>query len=203
MRNTVFITFHHEKKAELLVNRQFADAVHLALLGFLTVGFGCLKKDMFYAVSEDLPDNGFSLALSAAKDLHLPSDLPFELTYENGFLNIGPCIGLLLSREDNKFKKSRLEKMLSYTHDYPAIHGAIIVFALNQMDMAGKTVTGFCFNPSVQKFERGIYPLPSAVYRTVGLSKAQKEEFRTALNGRYFNSDYFSKWTMYEWLKQN
>ncbi|MDR3552719.1 MAG: YheC/YheD family protein, partial [Clostridia bacterium] len=133
----------------------------------------------------------------------LPQYPEYELKADRGSILIGPCIGLLMSRSDKSLTSKRLEKLTVYAREYASLHGAVVVFALDKVDTAERLVHGYCYDPSSRRFEKGTFPYPSAIYRTVGLSRKWRNHFLSALGDRIFNGHYFNKWDLYRWLSKD
>ncbi|MDD4698987.1 MAG: YheC/YheD family protein [Oscillospiraceae bacterium] len=105
-----------------------------------------------------------------------------------------------MSKENRRLKASFLEKMMVYVKKYSELHGAVVVFALDRIDIDKQIIEGYCYNPIENRFEKGTFPYPCAIYRTIGLNGTWKDHFRVAIGDKLFNSQYFSKWKMHQWL---
>jgi hypothetical protein len=50
--------------------------------------------------------------------------------------------------------------------------------------------------------QKGIFPYPKAIYRTIGLSPKWKGHFLSVIGDKLFNSRFFGKWEMYQWFSK-
>lgn len=180
-----------------------AEKLGVSAAGKLSVRFGCLGAEVFARVDARLPGDSLYLPPLLRNALRLPDFIALEAEMAHGALLLGPCVGLLKSHRTKRLYLWRLERMLVYAHDYDALRGAIIIFALDGIDWAKKQTVGFCYNPRAGRYEKGVYPLPSAVFRTVGLSREWKGRFQETIGRRLFNSDYFGKWKTYSVLSKD
>jgi glutathione synthase/RimK-type ligase-like ATP-grasp enzyme len=177
------------------------------------IGFAEYKKavvrfgvQMHYAdvvLNSALSGSDILLSSKLITSLHIPDFADYELKISGNEIDIGPYIGMLMSLEDQKLTWSVLERMKVYVSDYANLHGAVVIFALDKADAVGRLIEGYCYHPVKKTFKRGIYPFPSAIYRSVGLNDRWKNCFLTAMGNRFFNNHYFSKWEMYKWYSAN
>lgn len=180
-------------------------AVSLGVAGYqkAVVKFGILRHYADVLLNSELVSSDIMLSQKLISNLHIPDFPDYELKVSGNEIDIGPFIGMLMSNEDNKLTWSVLERMKVYLRDYENLHGAVVIFALDKTDAVGRLIEGYCYHPASKTFEKGIYPFPSAVYRTVGLNDRWKNCFLSAMGNRFFNNHYFSKWEMYRWYSGN
>lgn len=203
MNTSYKIKLLDEKKPTLTVHPETADLLGIGEKKIIALRFGCIRRFADVVRSGDAARTEIRLSAKLAADLHLPEYPEYEFRVSGNEMNIGPFIGMLMTREDSKLTPAALEKIKIYLSDYGKLHGAIVVFALDKADSAGQLVEGYCFNPESQSFEKGVFPFPAAIYRTVGLNEHWKNCFLTVLGDRFFNNTYFNKWDMYQWYSRN
>lgn len=189
-----------DHKSGLIMHPAMVNSLGIARKKVISVSFGCIRLFADLNLSEQISESEIRLPEKLLADLHLPEYPEYELAVRQNELVIGPCIGLLLSREDGSLSLSRLEHMKIYVKAYEQLHGAVVVFALDKVDTVDRLVEGHCYNPDSQQFEKGVFPIPSSIYRNVGLSNLWKNFFLTVLGDRVFNSKYFNKADLYRWM---
>ena len=180
-----------------------AADLHLESKKKACLSFGNLKRYVDIILKEEVQYGDIVIAQKIIKSLHMPEYPIFEIAVNNNDIIIGPIIGLLLSTEDKKLTKSKLEKYKIFVRKYVALHGAIIIFALNKVDTLKRLIEGYCYNPITNSFQKGIFPYPLAIYRKIGLSDKWKSHFLSTIGDKVFNNLYFSKWDMYQWFSQD
>ncbi len=198
--HTVTIKIYPGTRAELLLHPATAAALGLGSRKFACLSFGSQKQSASLRPNGALAQDEVWLSAQLSQGLHLPDYPLYELRAVQGELRVGPHIGLLVSEDDRKLTASRLKKMLSYAKAYDRLHGALVVFALDQIDQEHRLITGYGYNPAQRCWQRGIFPYPAALYRTIGLNSAWKNHFLSAIGDKMFNSRFFSKWDMYQWF---
>lgn len=198
--NVVSIKSYAEKNPVLIINSKKAYDLGLNSKKRAYVSFGVFKNFVDIVVSDEASTDDILLTQIVMDNLHLPDYPSYEVFIKGNEITIGPCIGMLISDEDKNITASRLQKMLLFTREYYKLHGAIIIFALDQIDTSNRCVTGYCYNPEKDSWQRGKFPYPSSIYRTIGLSDFWKNHFLSILGDKFFNNHYFNKWDMYRWF---
>lgn len=203
MRTIYRIQPADEKNPTLFINPGTADRLSISRKKYIILSFGCSRVFAEVKNSRELSETELRLSSTLISDLHLPVYLEFEIQVAQNELILGPCIGMLLSKKHRNLTASFLEKIKIYVKAYDKLHGAIVVFALDKVDTNGKLVEGYCYNPVSRDFEKGKFPLPCSMYRSIGLDDDWKSFFLSALGDRFFNNQYFNKWEMYQWFSGN
>ncbi len=189
-----------EKSPTLFINPDTADRLGISRKKYMILSFGSSRVFAEVSHSRELSETELRLSGTLISDLHLPVYLELEIYVAQNEMMLGPCIGMLMSKKFKNITASFLEKMKIYVKSYNELHGAIVVFALDKIDTNGKLVEGYCYNPVSRNFEKGIFPLPCSMYRSIGLSDHWKSFFLSVLGDRVFNNHYFNKWDMYQWF---
>lgn len=202
MNHVLTIKTNPDQHSELVIHPEKVDAIGLGGRKYTCLSFGNQKHDVKIRMNQEIAQENLLLSRNLIKELHLPDYPVYEIRVNQNEITIGPYIGLLMSNEEKRLTSSRLNKMMVYVKEYEKLHGAIIVFALNKVDQERRLIDGYCYNPGKKCWEKGIFPYPSAIYRTIGLSVAWKNHFLSALGDKIFNSRYFNKWEMYQWFSQ-
>lgn len=188
-----------KKNPTLMIHPNTADALGIRSRKMAVLRFGCIRQFADISLSGDVLESEIWLSSKLTANLHLPDFPDYELRVNENEIEIGPFIGMLMSRKDERLTPSSLEKMKIYLSDYRNLHGAVVVFALDKADAVGRLIEGYCYNPVSRQFEKGVYPFPSSIYRAIGLSDFWKNCFYSVIGDRFFNNQYFNKWEMYQW----
>lgn len=194
------------KGSVLTLRPEMAAALGLKGRQRVLVHFGRLCRTVRPAVlpsADRKAENELTLSQDVMDALRLPDYPVYDLCCENGELSIGPLIGLLLHRRNRSFTTEGLKKLPGYAENYSEVRGALVAFALDRADLAADTVEGFCYNPETKTFDKGIFPFPTAIYRTVGLSNRWKNRIAGLIGDGMFNCPYFTKKDMAAWLAEN
>jgi hypothetical protein len=203
MNNIIKITPTANKYSDLVIHSNLAKKLRLERKMNANICFGNKKQAVHIKISDETAEENIFVPQKIMSELCLPNYPTYEIIISGNEMIIGPYIGLLLCEEDKKITPSFLNKMLIYAKKYGEINGAIVVFALNKVDTVHFTIEGYCYNPVKNEFQKGVFPYPSAIYRTIGLSEKWKSHFLFAIGDKIFNNYYFSKWEMYEWFSKD
>lgn len=199
--NHVFeIKTNMDQHSEFVIHPEKAIAIGLGSRKFAYLSFGNQKQYVKIRLNQEMSGENVLLSQNLIRELHLPDYPIYEIHLNRNEILIGPYIGLLISHEDNQLTLSRFNKMLVYGKEYAKIHGAIVVFALNKVDKESRLIEGYCYNPVNKFWQKGVFPYPSSIYRTIGLSPEWKNHFLSAIGDKIFNSRFFNKWEMIQWF---
>ena len=200
MNNTVKIITKSDETIELIVNPARAAQLNCKFQSNVYLCFGNQMRYVHVQISDEVSYENIVISKTIVDQLHLPEYPIYEIISNKDELIIGPFIGLLMSKEDKRLTAKFFKKMMIYVKKYSELHGAIVVFALNKIDKDKKEIVGYCYNPIENRFEKGTFPFPSSIYRTIGLGNTWKAYFLSSIGDKLFNSQYFSKWKMHEWF---
>jgi len=200
--NTIKVKAGISKSSELAIHPDEAVLIGLERIKFAYVCFGSHKHYVNIKKDSSISRGNVLISQKIMDELHMPEYPTYEICVNGNEIVIGPCIGLLVSTRDERITKSRLNKMMTYVKEYQKLHGAIVVFALNGVDTENHLINGYCYNPEREIWQKGIFPYPSAIYRSIGLSDRWKNHFLSIIGDKIFNSRYFSKWEMYQWFSE-
>ncbi|MDP4179643.1 MAG: YheC/YheD family protein [Bacillota bacterium] len=203
MSNVFTIKVDPNTLSEFLINPKSADEINISSKKFAYINFGNRSHHVSIKVSENIPENIIALSQDTLNDIYLPYYPSYEMTVNNNQIILGPFIGLLIKKEDKDITESSLKKMSVYVKRYAELNGAIVVFALDKVNTSSGLIEGYCYNPVFNSWQRGIFPYPSSIYRTIGLNQQWKNHFHSVLGDCVFNNHYFNKWEMYKWLHSN
>lgn len=193
---------NNHRNSELFIHPEKAALIGLENIKFGYISFGSQKHHVKINLDHSMSGENVILSQNLIQELHLPDYPLYEIRVNRNEILIGPYIGLLISNEDNQLTSSRLNKMMVYVKEYPKLHGAIVVFALNKVDKENRLIEGYCYNPVKLYWQKGVFPYPSSIYRTIGLGVEWKNHFLSAIGDKVFNSRFFNKWEMVQWFSK-
>lgn len=201
--NIYKIKTSENKKNTIELHPDTALSLGIANYKKAVVKFGIVRHYADVVLNSEAGGSEIMLSSKLAANLHIPDFPDYEVKVSGNEIEFGPFIGMLISNEDKNLTWPLLERMKVYLRDYENLHGAVVFFALDKADAVGRLIEGYCYRPETKSFERGIYPFPASMYRSVGLNDRWKNCFLSAMGNRFFNSHYFSKWEMYQWYSAN
>lgn len=159
--------------------------------------FGMSSKEMKSDVSSDLPKDEILVPSRILMDLRIPACNPYELKVVGNQLILGPFIGILSRTDWQEGLTARLDK---FSMHYPSIGGTLTAFHLRDMNESNQTIEGLIYNQETEQWEKGIFPYPSSIIRTVGLPP---DHYLYSLYGeRITNQRGFHKWELHQQLSQ-
>ncbi|HEX3026604.1 MAG TPA: YheC/YheD family protein [Clostridia bacterium] len=139
-----------------------------------------------------------------AKTLMIPLCCVYRVVLRPQSIAFGPVIGLLLGIHTNRYTPDHMEKYSDRFGIYPEIGGLICAFSPKSVDWHTHSACGLIFNPEENRWEYGCFPLPDVIYRRDfhmgSLFIKQLSEFT---NGRLFNSYRFTKFELYDYIRNN
>ncbi len=200
--DTAFTIRNQQPASELRIHPQAATVLGLGERKFTHVSFGTQKHYLPIRRDADFASGQIGLSRKLIQTLYLPDYLHYELRFNpNGNeLAIGPYIGLLMSKNGRNLTAANLQRKVAYVKCYPKLHGAVVVFALDTVDQSRRLVEGYCYHPADHQWQKGIFPYPAAIYRTIGLNSQWKSHFAATIGDKFFNNRFFNKWQMYQWF---
>ncbi len=165
----------------------------------INLRYGIQTLNLPISFSTRMPLGQLSLPHSVINNLKIPLTSYYEIRTEKNEVQIGPYIGILIDK-----KKGNLERKLNilneYVSSYEKIGGSILAFSLEGVDRKTNTIEGLLYDPQQKTWEKGIYPFPAAVFKTIRWNGRWRSYFQSMLGKRVFNDYGFDKWQMYQWL---
>ncbi len=189
-----------DMRPQITLNAKKALELGLAKKKQAYISFGNRKRYVDVRISDSLAEEDIQLSENVITELFLPEYAAYEIRADKNEITMGPFIGLLVRNNDEALNQKYLSKMLLYAKNYAAVKGAMVVFALDKVDAVKLVIEGYCYDPTSGGWQRGVFPYPCAIYRTIGLNTYWKNHFLSAIGDKVFNSLYFNKREMYEWL---
>jgi hypothetical protein len=178
----------------------------LTMTGFdsniVTLRAGRRYKEVSVIPMKDSDGSEFAATADVLEALSIPLGLSYQVRAEKNEIIIGPVIGLLLAKKRTAFTEKKLARLFRYALKYEEIHGLLYVFSIDGIDFDKAFAEGYCYVPGASfaspRWEKGVFPLPDAVYRRVSLAKSKLAALKQLTGNRLFNSCYFNKWEF--WL---
>jgi glutathione synthase/RimK-type ligase-like ATP-grasp enzyme len=202
MNSGFIIKVTRDQGCRLTVNPKKATDLGLGNRKFAWIRFGNNRQYVQIVLDRENAPEHLGLSPDLIKALSLPDYPVYEVAYAADQLIIGPYIGLLAVREEQRLTGRRLRKMTACLKEYAGLHGAVVVFALDQVDRKRCRIEGYCYNPATNSWQKGVFPYPAAICRSIGLSPEWKNHFGAVIGDTMFNSSFFSKWQMHQWFSE-
>lgn len=189
-----------DKGYVLIINAEMALDLGLDKKYIGCLSFGTQKCYVDIRISEEAEENEVYISQKVMDYLYLPDYTDFEVRANGGEIMIGPHVGMFICNKDDELTKERLKNMLKYVPDYSKFHGSILIFALDKVDRSKRLIEGYCYNPKLNDWQRGIFPYPLSIYLWIPLDRNWKNHFLSAIGDTMFNNYYLNKYEMYNWL---
>lgn len=165
--------------------------------GRIIVSYGTQKCCADIITSEDAGQDEVYLSQKVVDYLHIPLYPVFEIKFANREFMIGPHIGILLKKKDENITADRLKGALKFVSCYSMLNGSVIAFALNKVDPSKRLIEGYCYNPLLKSWERGIFPYPLSIYLWAIPGRSWKNHFLSNIGDTIFNNYYLDKYQQY------
>ncbi|QGU95876.1 hypothetical protein GOM49_12945 [Clostridium bovifaecis] len=202
MSNYVYVKENLKDETSLIINHTNALQLGLVMKSCVYISFGTEKQYVNIKICENISNNEIYLPQKIISALRLPLYVQFEVKVKENQIILGPYIGILLTKDSNKINEGSLRRLLNYVLDYPKLHGAVVVFALDKVNKNNHTIEGYCYNPSLNSWNFETLSYPQSIYRRVGLNPSWKNHFLSSIGDTLYNNYYFNKFEMYEWLSK-
>jgi hypothetical protein len=164
------------------------------------ISFGLFKQQIEIEVSTEVYKDEILIPNPIFKNLNLPKYIDYEVSVVNNTINLGPFIGIVVDDYNNNITNTRLKKLLNLTIKYSQINGAIVVFALDKINKSTLQIEGYCYNPKNNFWVKGVFPYPSSIFTTVGISAEIRNHFVSIIGNNLFNDKYLDDWEMHSLL---
>ncbi len=170
----------------------------------MVVRGGARKCPVGVSFESRLAKKTIKISKDVFEDLFLPQNIPYDILLNDEELNLGPIIGLLLHKQDEKYSPAYLKKCLNYTLQYPAVRGLLFVFSPEGIDQKKKIIQGYYFNPCTDEDEaswkKGVFPYPHVIYQRIGIKKDVYQSLIKEMGNKIFNYPTFNKLKAWKWL---
>ena len=163
----------------------------------LSAGYNSHAVRVYY--ENELKPDVIKISADVLKALSIPINLPYQLIFSEEGLKIGPVIGLLMYKKRSAMTEKSLHKHLNYMLLYKNTGGLIYIFSVGGINFDTHSIEGYYYNPLKDKWEKGVFPFPEAVYRRVFIHRKTMERLKKHIGNRIFNSNHFNKleyWNM-------
>ncbi|SES10786.1 YheC/YheD family protein [Salipaludibacillus aurantiacus] len=165
--------------------------------------FGSWKRKLAVKFLEELPKDVIKLASDLKEDLFIPEDLTFNFKITNNTLQLGPVILWIASNTGGRLAR-RLPHLQTRIEQFVPEKGMICLCAEDGIDPEKKEIKGYYYCPQAEtgelKWKEANFFSPGAVFKRVRLSEDINNHLIKLTNGKMFNSYFFNKWEMWQWL---
>lgn len=169
----------------------------------LIIQAGNMKYQAQAICDESLSEQTAGISSCLLESLSLPLELQYQIIFQPGLIIIGPVVGLLLEKRQDQLTSSFLVNSQNYLNEYHSFGGLVYVFSLEGINFQTNKVKGFYYCPGEKGplvWKEGVFPLPGAIFRRIGLKRIILDKLREFTNNRIFNSYYFNKWDFFSFV---
>jgi hypothetical protein len=192
-----------ETQESLIISKDFAQKYINENTKSINICAGQRKQNIKVQISSNLDANTLKISEKILEYLLIPVDLFYQINIQDNCINIGPIIGILITKKNRDLTKDRLKRLLLYTLHYKEFNGLMCVFSWDGIDFKSKVINGYYFKyDNITKsgfWKKGIIPIPGVVYNRTLLTKLKIKKLKEILNNKLFNSLQLNKldfWSM-------
>ncbi|MCD8503413.1 MAG: YheC/YheD family protein [Bacillaceae bacterium] len=166
--------------------------------------YGHVKQEVEIVIDESVSRDTLLLSKTVIAKVTIPTCISFQTKWDGRTLSIGPVIAFFTVGTVNALT-ANLERFLPYFSIYPHFRGLVYICACDGVDRNTKTIHGYYYDYHDQNnpWKEGTFPYPNTIYRKTGFSRALYNEFVSELGDNIFNTYFFNKWELWEWLAQS
>jgi len=177
-----------------------------------TVKFGgkSLISEIQYTDDLSMRENSFEmpgkigLSDKLKEKLMIPESLIYQVVISESRISFGPVIGFLLGVHTHRYNPRHMSKYSDRLGIYNKVGGLVYAFSPKSVNWEKNTAHGLYYNIATASWEYGCFPLPDVIYRRDFHSSPEYiERLMEFTHGRLFNSYRFSKYQLYEAVKNN
>lgn len=198
------LTYEYSESCIVLPFKHYQEVTEHTNSLKLIVQSGRNKYTAQVSCDDTLPESMILISSCLQIMLSLPLELQYQIVFNPSLVIIGPAIGLLLEKRHNDLTASFLANSQNYLAEYPCYGGLVFVFSLEGINFHAKKVKGFYYSPmqDTEVWKEGVFPLPSAIFRRIGIKKSLLDQLARLTGNKIFNSYYFDKWGFYSLVPQ-
>jgi glutathione synthase/RimK-type ligase-like ATP-grasp enzyme len=190
----------NKEKGIVLVHPQGIRQLEIESTRIAYIKFGVKCCEAHVKRSQKIKKNEIHLSQDIIDELGIAIFLSYEIFMHKNIIHLGPYIGILSDKKEKKTEEI-VNNLNSYVYNYAQIGGAILVFSEEGVDMNQKLISGFLYNPYQNKWEKGLYPYPTSIFKRTGIKKKLRNHFQSLLGDSIFNNYIFNKWEFHQWMQ--
>ena len=194
-----------ETEEGLIVSKDFGGKYLSENSKSINICAGQRRQNIKVEISLKVKANTLKISKKILEYLLVPLDFFYQISIQANCINIGPIIGLLITKKNCGLNKGRLKRLLLYTLHYEKFNGLLCVFSWEGIDFKSKIINGYYFKyDNITKsgfWKKGIIPFPDVVYNRTLLTRLKIKKLKEILNNKLFNSLQLNKlefWNMAE-----
>lgn len=207
----MWISFQVVPSEELVIYLPNSFKKTLENLSYLHFGNNFILAQVEYDKNTHIPDDNsyekptkIKITKALKENLLIPDDLTLQLKISKEKILIGPVIGLLLGNHAHLYSPAHMKKYSDRFGIYPKIGGLFYAFSLKNIDFEDRKVYGLYYNNINSKWEYGIFPLPTVIYRrNFHTDEKIIKKLKELTDNKLFNSYRFDKYEMQEFVMKS
>ncbi|PLT27794.1 YheC/YheD family endospore coat-associated protein [Peribacillus deserti] len=197
----------NRKYDKVFINESLAEKLNMPLLNYITIHFGSWKRTVQVIYDKYVPEDTIEIAENIREEVCIPTELPYDAFFTNGNFYIGPVIAISIKKTKRRLTKKVLRNELIRLKNYQDIRGLVFLCSVEGIDDKEKRIEGYYFIPGEGggkgTFKEGLFPYPNAFFNRSGLRKGVYNELFSTIGDKIFNSYYFNKLELWNWVKDN
>ncbi|MGR3766306.1 YheC/YheD family endospore coat-associated protein [Rossellomorea sp. NS-SX7] len=151
----------------------------------IILNYGNYKKELTIEIDHNLKLNQIKISSCLNENISIP-DLPYDSFFDKNHLFLGPVIGFL---ETPWFNPKKETAKLRFSN-YDKIKGLIYIFNSKTINQSTKTISGYYYEPKTNRFIKGTFPYPCAIYNRSPMNPNLYRHFKEHIGKNIFNYPY-------------
>lgn len=196
-----------ETEESLIVSEDFRGKYLDKNIRSINICAGQRKQNVKVQISLNIDANTLKISKKILEYLLIPLDVFYQIIIQDNCINIGPIIGLLITKKNCDFTKYRLKRLLLYTLYYEKFNGLICIFSWEGIDFKSKVIKGYYFkydNSTESGFwKKGTIPLSDVIYNRTLVSRLKIQKLKEIVNNKLFNSLHINKLEFWNMAKKS
>ncbi len=138
-------------------------------------------------------------------------DFPAHRSPASGRETASPVAAILTYRDDTRIFRGNRDNFIDLLRTAKEEGVTAYIVAQDDLNLRARKLKGYVYSPSKKKWVLGERPFPDVVYNRIPYRKFEQlpevqEIIRECLAHptiRFFNPAFFSKWSLFEWLRES
>ena len=189
----------HTDSKKIFMNQSVLNRLNLKENQLIPVTFGTLKINKKILINNELHDDMIGLSPHLTEDIQFPREVIYDVLIKDDEINIGPLIGMLVTKDHQKLTPKRLEIAKERIPSYESVKGVIFVGCHDWIDIPKKLIKGFYYTRKGE-WKKGIFPFPTALYNRAYIKSENFMKLTKKVNMHVFNNCLMTKSKLWKLL---
>ncbi len=190
---------------EIGLNKITAKKVGINNIKRIIVCYGIEQEEALIKITSNSYNNIIEMDQKIIDYLKIDNSLQYECKILQNKLIIGPVIGILVARRNEKLKK-QLSKYQDFIEFNKNLAGLIYIFAADSINFNSAEIIGYRYDLATSSWKEALLPFPGAIYHRRSLSKKNDHISRQlvqVMGDKILNSYKINKYKFWEMLKDH